>query len=40
MKFILLCGSQRARDPRTGLIELLVYYEVPLDATKEKIKLQ
>ena len=23
-------GSQRDRDPKTGLIDLLVYYEVPL----------
>jgi hypothetical protein len=23
-------GSQRDRDPKTGLLELLVYYEVPL----------
>ena len=23
-------GSQRDRDPKTGLIDLIVYYEVPL----------
>ena len=33
-------GSQRDRDPKTGLIDLLVYYEVPLGATNEKIKFQ
>ena len=32
-------GSQRDRDPKTGLIDLLVYYEVPLgqrDDVKQK----
>ena len=32
-------GSQRDRDPKTGLIDLLVYYEVPLgqrDEVKKK----
>ena len=32
-------GSQRDRDPKTGLIDLLVYYEVPLgmrDEVKQK----
>jgi hypothetical protein len=28
-------GSQRDRDPKTGLIDLLVYYEVPLGNRKE-----
>ena len=28
-------GSQRERDPKTGLIELLVYYEVPLGMRDE-----
>jgi hypothetical protein len=28
-------GSQRDRDPKTGLIELLVYYEVPLGQRDE-----
>ena len=30
-------GSQRGadRDPKTGLIDLLVYYEVPLGERKE-----
>jgi hypothetical protein len=34
-------GSQRDRDPRTGLIDLLVYYEVPLgnrDEVKRKFE--
>ena len=34
-----LHGSQRDRDPKTGLIDLLVYYEVPLgqrDEVKQK----
>jgi len=34
-------GSQRDRDPKTGLIDLLVYYEVPLgqrDEVKNKFK--
>ena len=30
-------GSQRDRDPKTGLIDLLVYYEVPL-GQKEEVK--
>ena len=33
-------GSQRDRDPKTGLIDLLVYYEVPLgqrDEVKNKL---
>ena len=32
-------GSHRDRDPKTGLIDLLVYYEVPLgmrDEVKQK----
>jgi hypothetical protein len=32
-------GSQRDRDPKTGLIDLMVYYEVPLgqrDEVKQK----
>jgi len=32
-------GSQRDRDPTTGLIDLLMYYEVPLgnmDEVKQK----
>ena len=32
-------GSQRDRDPKTGLIDLLVYYEIPLgqrDEVKQK----
>ena len=32
-------GSQRDRDPKTGLLDLLVYYEVPLgqrDEVKQK----
>ena len=28
-------GSQRDRDPKTGLIDLLVYYEVPLGQRDE-----
>ena len=28
-------GSQRDRDPKTGLIDLLVYYEVPLGQREE-----
>ena len=28
-------GSQRDRDPKTGLIEILVYYEVPLGQREE-----
>jgi hypothetical protein len=28
-------GSQRDRDPKTGVIDLLVYYEVPLGQRKE-----
>jgi hypothetical protein len=32
-----LHGSQRDRDPRTGLIDLLVYYEVPLGMS-DKVK--
>jgi hypothetical protein len=34
-------GSQRDRDPRTGLIDLLVYYEVPFgnrDEVKRKFE--
>ena len=30
-------GSQRYRDPKTGLIDLLVYYEVPL-GQREQVK--
>ena len=30
-------GSQRDRDPKTGLIDLLVYYEVPL-RQREQLK--
>jgi hypothetical protein len=28
-------GSQRNRDPNTGLIDLMVYYEVPLENGEE-----
>jgi hypothetical protein len=28
-------GSQRDRDPKTGLLDLLVYYEVPLGQREE-----
>ena len=28
-------GSQRDRDPKTGLIDLLVYYEVPIGQREE-----
>ena len=28
-------GSQKNRDPKTGLIDLLVYYEVPLGQREE-----
>ena len=28
-------GSQRDRDPKTGLIDLLVYYEVPIEQREE-----
>ena len=28
-------GSQKDRDPKTGLIDLLVYYEVPLGQREE-----
>ena len=28
-------GSQRDRDPKSGLIDLLVYYEVPLGQREE-----
>jgi hypothetical protein len=34
-------GSQRDRDPKTGLIDLLVYYEVPFgqrDEVKRKFE--
>ena len=30
-------GSQRDRDPKTGLIDLLVYYEVP-EGHREEVK--
>ena len=30
-------GSQRDRDPKTGLLDLLVYYEVPL-GKREQIR--
>jgi hypothetical protein len=30
-------GSQRDTDPNTGLIDLMVYYEVPLE-NKEEVK--
>jgi hypothetical protein len=30
-------GSQRDRGPNTGLIDLMVYYEVPLE-NKEEVK--
>ena len=30
-------GSQRDRDPKTGLIDLLVYYEVP-EGKREEVK--
>jgi len=30
-------GSQRDRDPKTGLIALLVYYEVP-EGKREEVK--
>ena len=35
-------GSQRDRDPKTGLLDLLVYYEVPLgnrDEVKRKFSM-
>jgi hypothetical protein len=32
-------GSQRDRDPKTGLIEILVYYEVPV-GQREEVKQQ
>ena len=32
-------GSQKDRDPKTGLIDLLVYYEVPL-GQREEVKNQ
>jgi hypothetical protein len=28
-------GSQRDRDPKTGLLDLLVYYKVPLGQREE-----
>ncbi len=28
-------GSQRDRDSRTGLLDLIVYYEVPQDSREE-----
>lgn len=28
-------GSQRDRDPKTGVLDLLVYYEVPLGQREE-----
>jgi hypothetical protein len=28
-------GSQKDRDPKTGLIDLLVYYEVPIGMREE-----
>ena len=28
-------GSQRDRDPKTGLLDLLVYYEVPVGQREE-----
>jgi hypothetical protein len=30
-------GSQRERDPKTGLIDLLIYYEVPL-GNRDEVK--
>ena len=30
-------GSQRDKDPKTGLLDLLVYYEVPL-GQREQVK--
>jgi hypothetical protein len=30
-------GSQRDRDPKTGFIDLLVYYEVP-EGKREEVK--
>ena len=30
-------GSQRDRDPKTGLIDLLVYYEVP-EGQRDEVK--
>ena len=30
-------GSQRDRDPNTGLLDLLVYYEVP-EGKREEVK--
>ena len=30
-------GSQRDRDPNIGLIDLMVYYEVPLE-NREEVK--
>lgn len=32
-------GSQRDRDPKTGLIDLLMYYEVPL-GQREEVKMK
>jgi len=32
-----LHGSQRDRDPKSGLIDLLVYYEVP-EGKREEVK--
>jgi hypothetical protein len=32
-----LHGSQRDRDPKTGLIDLLVYYKVP-DGKRDEVK--
>ena len=30
-------GSQRDRDPKTGLLDLIVYYEVP-EGQREEVK--
>ena len=32
-------GSQRDRDPKTGLLDLLVYYEVP-EGKREEVKIK
>ena len=34
-----LHGSQRDRDPKTGLLDLLVYYEVP-EGKREEVKIK
>ena len=32
-------GSQRDRDPKTGFIDLLVYYEVP-EGKRDEVKIK